>query len=587
MALVLHSGAGRAETLSPFVSSIQALVAAKVKDEKKGEREEAVQKLKELLFTPAGMSALTSELGQTLGTLLSRVDPVAFDKLQAVISGSLRAQIMRAPKMFNDFDREFAQLVRSVRQDKTDANLDRVNWRLVKNFKWFRGVNAEGIPLTEYQRQAVIEKLKVLVNELPKLTRTTTESSKKLHKLINRRLLPRALPMAILQKIAADFLGPDSIDAIRVMISMDPLHGYKAMARWIELNKISFKDLADKNKNAKYKLTAEEWAGITPLLKYVNVSSYEFPDPTYNGIQQFLSRFVCAETLDISNNHTISTVPLLPNLITLDCHNCSCLTTLPYGMEKLLHLNCRQTRLINLPYDLLQQLITLDCGYCYQLIQPERFKRLEQLRCVYIKWKELPAGLEETLTSLNCSMCNLTMRDGFERLVQLKCSNCEWEYLPRGLVSLQDLDIFDCKNLVVLPAEIIGNLITLNCGGCDSLLLPGGLVRLQTLKCPDCKWEALPGDLVSLTTLDCRYCFYLFTLNIVGKLKELDCSDNNRLHTLTGDFGNLKKFNCSYCPSLFALPQGMKSLKNLNHSYNPQLRVPADLPLDVKIVNRT
>lgn len=447
----------------------------------------AIYKLKSILYSKEGMEAWTPKLGRQIGALIRRVDGKAFKELQAVVSGALKDEVLHASQMFNHFDKEFADLIKSFKKDKTDENVKRAGKWLTNNFKWFKGINSEGVPLTTNQQNIINKKLEVLTRALPKEPENP-DNIGNLRRLI-QSLLPKRIPIDkyILSTLINDarlvedadgdihtvhnkgYLGKDSIGAVREILRGNPSQGFRLMAQWIELNQIPLRELD---------LTNEEFLGIAPLLKYVDLKEYQFPISTDESIrqlkkdegiqqltdeeirqfkdefiQQFISRFKKAEILNIECNEIISTIPLLPNLTDLNCSECRHLTVLPNNLNNLQELTCIDCKLLTAIPIGLTSLNWLQCHNCIALDSlPNDLNNLIALSCSYCSnLRTLPENLNncKIISCVNCTHLS-SIPSKLNSLEILWCSKCpELRTLPKDLKSLKELKCDECPNLVI------------------------------------------------------------------------------------------------------------------------------------------
>lgn len=532
--------AGSIDGLKTIAENSKSIDAVKI--------DSAIYKLKSILYSKEGMEAWTPEIGKEIGTLVQRINSELFKELQDVVSGVLKDKILRAPKVFNDFERELEALVQSIKNDSTDENLKKAGRWLTNHFKWFRRVNSDGIPLNfEQQRtiQTLLDELELALFRQTADTAVPTNVSN-LRRLI-QRLRPERLPLLDVFPTKG-YEAADSIGAVRLMMLMSPRQGYQIMANWIETNKIPLADID---------LTHEELLGIAPVLKHVDLENYPFPVPTDEGMQQFIRSFTNVYHLLIDNNKNISTIPSMLSLTALTCSDSS-ISTLPEGLKSLK---------------------TIICAGCMNLeVLPNDLQNLEILDCTESGLKALPSL--SRLKFLCCGSCSKleSLPEDLGCLEELYCFSCNFRALPEDLSMLKILNCSHCIDLTALSKNL-KNLMKLNCSFCDALsVLPEDLEKLEELYCAKCRaLTTLPEKLNSLKILNCRSSSFTNLPSGLMHLKQLICGDSSRLEKLPDDMSSLMELDCS-CTSL-TLPNGLKSLEKLNCRGCPNIK---DLPRDLE-----
>jgi len=179
--------------------------------------------------------------------------------------------------------------------------------------------------------------------------------------------------------------------------------------------------------------------------------------------------------------------------------------------DKVFYLNCWHTpNLWTIPPGIciLRNLRGLSLRFTGIRVLPStlgRLKLLTTLDLASTELAELPAeiGGLESLTDLDCSRTKLRdlprtfgSRTKLENLCLTECVNIESlsDDSLRGLVSLKNLDLFGCLNLLHLPDALgdLPSLRLLGCGGCKSLRISqNALGRLPELAQNEIVWSYL------------------------------------------------------------------------------------------------
>ena len=342
----------------------------------------------------------------------------------------------------------------------------------------------------------------------------------------------------------------------------------------------------------------------------------------YNYSFKGIERLEALKKLDCSNNEIEWLRIEHPSLTELNCSNCRMLrldvmgnvTTVNCENNKLDNLlvtlptsvkiyrcggnDFTEIDLVN--YFNLPSLTTLDCSNC---------TKLTSLNCSNQSLTSLNASGCSQLTTLNCYNNALTSLNinGCSQLTTLNCSKNKLGSLSvSGKTNLQTLNCSGNASLTSLNCMNASNLSTLDCSSCalTSINLTN-CSKLSSLKCQSNQFTTLSiNNFKNLKTLDCSSNAKLKTLDcssnaltslsVTGNsvLEDLDCSNNSlrslsvandsKLETLVCSDNKLTSLTITGCSNLgsiqcdgnqfTSLPfTNMPSLYELKCSNNPKL----------------
>lgn len=173
-----------------------------------------------------------------------------------------------------------------------------------------------------------------------------------------------------------------------------------------------------------------------PTVTNIDVSGQGIADLT--GIQYFMS----LQSLNCDNN-ILTTLPSLPNSLTLlVCRNNS-LTSLPTLPNNLIRMFCSNNNLTSLP-TLPNNLLELSCGENPLTSLPVLPNTLEELACNDALLTSLPT-LPNSIIELQCSDNQITSLPALPpSLEELRCSNNQLSSLP-SIPPMSALDFFICN----------------------------------------------------------------------------------------------------------------------------------------------
>ena len=237
--------------------------------------------------------------------------------------------------------------------------------------------------------------------------------------------------------------------------------------------------------------------------------------------------------------------------------------------------------LVNSYYFNLPHLTTLDCSNC---------TKLTSLNCPNQGLTSLNASGCSQLTSIDCSNNALTSSSfsisGCSQLSTLNCSKNKLGSLSvSGKTNLQTLNCSGNASLTSLNCMNDSKLSTLDCSSCalTSLNL-SGCSNLSSLKCQSNQFPTLSvKNFKNLQTFDCSnnakleelYCSgnALTSLSITGnsKLEKLVCSNNKLTSLSTSGCSNLGLIQCDGNQFSSLSLSNMPSLYELKCSNNPKL----------------
>lgn len=386
------------------------------------------------------------------------------------------------PKAFNRFDSEFKKQVGKCERKLSEKEIKKVGNFLNKNRVWF----TTGTLLSDSQRDIVNQRLMHLEKAL--IVPPTSKPLKihsKLQRLVSK-ISPRSIPIALLQKIAKGFLGPEDLDAVHIIMGMQEKRDLRILADWINNSKAPMGLLG---------LTNWEFEQIAPLITHLDVSKFKrLKNYSFAEREQYIAKFPNAETL-VLGQLKISSIPLnltklkrlyiycdyFPGGIRRDLEELHCagskIESIPDGFANLKKLNvsgCLNIR--SLPDSLGTTLEWLDTSHCPIAGIPSTYTNLKYLKCSYNLFATLPNGMTQ-METLICNFSGLTV-------------------LPEDLENLKHLNCDRCRSLECLP-NCLGNLQTLNCSETQLSTLPNGLRSLKSLRYAFSKWLTLPADLQS------------------------------------------------------------------------------------------
>lgn len=300
------------------------------------------------------------------------------------------------------------------------------------------------------------------------------------------------------------------------------------------------------------KLSKTEIQKIAPLLTHMNLRSYSFETDgwTTDEIQQLIeSAAPNLVSLSICGTPAIPFLPKdLPKLEELDCRS-SIFETLPICPE-LRTLDCSLSfKLTSLPqYPKLEKLI---CDQCSNLEEFPEYPKLSELRCESC-YKLTAIPPQPQLRFLLCNSCNgLIELPTFPNLETLFCCYCEnLSKLPDCPI-LKSLACMRCRKLTHLPSYPM--LKKLSCSDCGKLTKLPLYSLLEALECRDCNGLTVLPNYKNLKTLNCCRCKNLTIVPLYQFLEDLDCRGCKGL-TVLPDYEKLKKIICNSCKNLTNFP---------------------------------
>ena len=203
-------------------------------------------------------------------------------------------------------------------------------------------------------------------------------------------------------------------------------------------------------------------------------------DPNYCELFRLYSKFYDNKEIIFKSRYDgkISSMPLFPNLDTLDCssHN---LTSLPNGMVNLKNLSCSSNKLKSLPNDMVS-LIELNCEKNELTILPTGLLSLKILQCGHNPLSSLP-NVFQNLTFLSCVVCQLTsLPKDLHNLTTLICVNNELTSLPNGRTNLNKL--YCGVNLLTFLPNDLNNVEYLTCADNSLTDLPTNMNKLILIR---------------------------------------------------------------------------------------------------------
>jgi hypothetical protein len=104
------------------------------------------------------------------------------------------------------------------------------------------------------------------------------------------------------------------------------------------------------------------------------------------------------------------------------------------------------------------------------------------------------------------------------------------EKIPRELISLVEIDCFNCPELAVIPIELV-NLKNLRCVYSKVREIPKELINLETLDCSRSSlfnYDGIPKELVNLKIIDCSHTC-IITIPLIKSLERITCYGCNNL----------------------------------------------------------
>ena len=443
-------------------------------------------------------------------------------------------------------------------------------------FRFFRGVNSAGKPLTIDQKHRLKVrfddfKLGLLILKFSNPEVESHEFFPKLEKLAFKRIgclsWTEKFPSALIGNIVK-FLPfeKETIPILREAIHFGTRQGFIYLAGWINYNKIPLCELPP--------VLIGSLQQLQPFLTHVDFRGFDFSKWTEKDIQEFIQNCEKIQCLYISTNKISSFPDRIAQLKVLDCRGCARIKSLPSQMEKLLNLNCSNTPIMQLPEGMLS-LQVLDCGNT--LIGPkfpDYLHNLRELDCSWNRITELPKVMSN-IEKLNCSSTKISeLPSGMRLLVELDChGNHVLNRLPDDLNSLRHLDCSQ-SDISKIPS-ILKKLEYMDCSNSKLKRLPTDMSSLLELHCRESVLEELPLGMTSLVKL---YCFETNITSLpfdLNSLEELSCSQS-KLTALPDNLSRLRKLDCNDC-NLFSLPSGMVSLIGLYFPGFPATGLPLDM----------
>ena len=444
-------------------------------------------------------------------------------------------------------------------------------------FKFFRGINSSGKPLTIEQKCRLSNSVKDFKLGLRILKYTSPEVVSheffpKLEKLAFERIgflgirhWTQLFPSALIGNIVK-FLPheQESIPILMNAINLNKVEGIIAIARWIDYNKIPLAFVVSN-------FDPQILRVLRLHLRYVNLLDFDFvildslfPDADFsdiidtstaeNAIHEFIQNCPKIKELIIKTDLITSLPSRISQLEYLNCSKCTQLTSLPKLMNKLLFLDCSNTNIKQLP-GVMNSLKHLTCDNAVITKLSSKMDNLEKLDC-----------------------CNTHITEIFSILPKLKyldCRECNYlTHLPAGMVSLLELDCSECDSLTTL-ANDMRSLLTLDCDSCEKLTaLPDNMESLLTLECSESSVTTLGKGMRNLTYINALRSKLIRLPSDLDSIRNLDLRFS-KLTALPDNLHSLRKL-CCYGLEI-TLPQGMTSLCVLALDVIP----PSGLPLDM------
>lgn len=238
---------------------------------------------------------------------------------------------------------------------------------------------------------------------------------------------------------------------------------------------------------------------------------------------------ICDNTnfINISGTKKINLSPYL-NLETLCCIDSS-ITYIP-KINKLRILRCSGCNIKKIP--LLPNLVKLECNNCIKL---EKISPGNKLLTVYCN---------------NCPKLNFDCLLQSKNLSTLKCNDNNIKYIPK-IPLLSNLEVNNCKNLLAI--KDFKNLNILNICNCPNLSEISGLSNIITIICNYNSSLKELSSLPTLMSLRCENCIYLERIYNMEKLSCLFCNNCINLKEVYG-VPLISNFQRNHCDDLTIFP---------------------------------
>lgn len=271
-------------------------------------------------------------------------------------------------------------------------------------------------------------------------------------------------------------IAVEQIERIERLLSNNEQSSAAGTAYFININKISLKDMYYKDPLQKIKLLK-----LAPYLTYLDFR--EFPSCEDIIFESALIEKCSNIKFLYINNKKLKSLPPLPSCLKLDCSGCTSLEVLS-ELSSCIELDCSGcTALPALPE--LLKCAKIDCHKCRSLLH---------LSC-------LP-----NCKDLNCSQCPSLQSIGSlpvcKMLLCYRCTNLE--SLP-PLPNCREIDCSYCKSLKFLLE--LSNCRKLTCEECDDLQQISDLPSCEELDCKKClSLQILPRHMGCCRRIDCTEC---------------------------------------------------------------------------------
>ena len=465
----------------------------------------------------------------------------------------------------------------SPTQDEIAGSLKSVARIFLIFFKFFRGINGSGKPLTIDQNRRLSNSVYDFKSGLRFLKDTSPEVASheffpKLEKLAFQRIgflglqyWTQKFPSALIGNIVK-FLPHEkrSIPILLNAVDLKKEEGINAIARWIDYNKIPLAFVVSNfgpeilrvlRLHLRYvNLLNFDFSILKPLFRHADSSAINLTSRSENDIHEFIQNCPNIKTLIIKTDLITSLPARISQLESLNCQKCTKLKNLPKQMNKLLFLNCSQTNIKQLP-DVMNSLKYLNCDNTKITKLSSKMDNLEKLDCCNTHITEISSILP--------------------KLEYLDCHECTYlTHLPAGMVSLLELDCSECDSLTTL-ANDMKSLLKLFCDLCDKLTaLPDNMESLLTLTCRDGSVTTLGKGMRHLRYLDAGSSDLISLPSDLDSLRELDCRFTG-ITVLPDNLHSLRKLCCIGLG--ITLPTGMTSLRVLALTAIPSSGLPLDM----------
>ena len=208
------------------------------------------------------------------------------------------------------------------------------------------------------------------------------------------------------------------------------------------------------------------------------------------------------EEINCSNNK-ITNLPNMPNIQILICNNNN-ITKLPDNMPELEFLNCIKNKITKLPD--IPNIQILNC-YNNQISDlPNNMSNLKELNCSNNQINEMP--VMQNLTKLNCNYNKIEGRLNYmPKLIELKCDYNNLTEITniddQNTNNMQELEILHCENNKITKLPDIPIAVELNCSN-NPINELSDMPSIQILNCSNTKINKLP-DMPELTNLNCDF----------------------------------------------------------------------------------